>query len=240
MKAESATSETGYLGNLTTDQERKLQQLWRLLLGAFGFDAAKHEEAPPQDSASAQPQKVGATSNHQVDLGERSVNQTLAEELREAWLRMVKQENPDTLLLRFLRARKWDVAQAFSMLNGAILWRCREAHVDKDVLPKGEPWCAMRARTATGKEQNEASEYLDQLRMGKVYIRGTDRRGRPVGYVHVALHKPGAQSQETLEKLVVQTIETVRCLFTPPNESFCVVFDLAGFSLSNMVRLRNN
>ncbi|KAI1422826.1 CRAL-TRIO domain-containing protein [Xylaria sp. FL1777] len=62
-----------------------------------------------------------------------------------------------------------------------------------------------------------------------------DRRGRPVGYVHVALHKPGAQSPETLEKLVVQTIETARCLFTTPrNESFCVVFDLTGFSLSNM------
>ncbi|KAI1362786.1 CRAL-TRIO domain-containing protein [Xylaria arbuscula] len=73
--------------------------------------------------------------------------------------------------------------------------------------------------------------------MGKVYIRGTDRRGRPVGYVKISLHKPGAQSEETLEKLIVHTIETARCLFATPSapaESFCVVFDLTDFSLSNM------
>ncbi|KAI3336355.1 phosphatidylinositol transfer protein [Xylariaceae sp. AK1471] len=234
MRAESVLTETGHLGNLTADQEKKLQQLWGLLLGAFNFDAAKREEAPSQDPAPARPQKNGAPADHQVELGERSVSRALADELHEAWLGMVKQENPDALLLRFLRARKWDVAQAFSMLNGAIIWRCKEAHVDEEILLKGEPWCAKKEKTATGKEQKEARDFLEQVRLGKVYIRGMDRRGRPVGYVRAALHKPGVQSQETLEKLVVQTIETVRCLFTPPNESFCVVFDLTGFSLSNM------
>ncbi|KAI8627364.1 phosphatidylinositol transfer protein [Xylariaceae sp. FL1651] len=234
MKAEDHTAETGFVGSLTADQEKKLQQIWALLLGAFNFDDAKHEETVPRDPAPAGSQKDGATPDHKVDMGKRSVNDTIASELYEAWLNMVKQENPDGLLLRFLRARKWDVAQAFSMLNGAIIWRCKEARVDEDILPKGESWCAKREKTAVGKEQKEAHDYLEQMRLGKVYLHGMDRLGRPVGYVHVALHKPGAQSQETLEKLIVQTIETARCLLVPPIESACLVFDLTGFSLSNM------
>lgn len=235
MKAEGVAIETGYVGNLTPDQEKKLQQLWSLLLDAFKLNAAKYEEAHPQDPGTARSQERGPPSDHQVDLGKRSVNQAPAEELRQTWLSMLKQENPDALLLRFLRARKWDVAQAFSMLNAALAWRCKEMHVDEEILPKGEAWCRGKETAGAGKEKKDAHDYLEQLRMGKAYLRGIDRRGRPVGYVHVALHQPGAQSQETLEKLVVQTIETARCLFTTPaNESFCIIFDLTGFSLSNM------
>ncbi|KAI0530293.1 CRAL-TRIO domain-containing protein [Xylaria digitata] len=235
MKSEDVATETGYVGNLAPDQEKKLQQLWSLLLEAFEFDAAKHEEADPQDSATAESREDGAPSNHEVGVDKGLVNRELADKLRHTWLSMLKQENPDALVLRFLRARKWDVANAFSMLKSALIWRHDEACVDEKVLLKGEPWCAKKAETGEGRERKDAQDFLEQLRLGKVYIRGMDRRGRPVGYVRVALHKPGAQSQETLEKLVVQTIETMRCLFTTPqNESFCVVFDLTDFSLSNM------
>ncbi|KAI0406656.1 CRAL-TRIO domain-containing protein [Xylaria palmicola] len=242
MRAEGAAAETGHVGNLTPDQEKKLRQLWGLLLDAFEFDAdaARHEAAGPQDPAVAGSREGGAAAHHEVGLGERAVRSAAAapadDALRRTWLSMLKQENPDALLLRFLRARKWDVAQALAMLRAALLWRRDEARVDDEVLPKGEPWCAAKERAGAGQERTDAHDYLEQLRLGKVYLRGTDRRGRPVGYVRVALHRPGAQGQAALEKLVVQTIETARCLFTaaPPNESFCVVFDLTGFSLSNM------
>ncbi|KAI0481883.1 phosphatidylinositol transfer protein [Xylaria cf. heliscus] len=151
---------------------------------------------------------------------------------------MLKQENPDALLLRFLRARKWDVAAAFDMLGAALAWRRDEMRVDEEVLPRGEPWCKRKEKGGQGKEKKDAEDFLDQFRVGKVYLRGVDRRGRPVGYVHVALHNPAKQSQETIEKLVVHFIETARTLFTtergPGSEAFCVVFDLSGFSLSNM------
>ncbi|KAI1127634.1 phosphatidylinositol transfer protein [Nemania abortiva] len=238
MKTEIIAAETGYVGSLTPEQEKKLHQLWGLLLDAFKFDAAELEAAHPQDPAAAGSRAEdngAAPSHHQVDVGQHSVNRVLADELRRTWLSMLKRENPDGLLLRFLRARKWDVAQASSMLINALVWRYKQARVDEDVLPKGEPWCAQKEKTGTGNERKYASEFLEQYRLGKVYLRGVDRRGRPVGYIHLAAHKPGAQSQETLEKLVVQTIETARCLFVaPPNEAFCLVFDLTGFSLSNM------
>ncbi|KAI0964911.1 CRAL-TRIO domain-containing protein [Xylaria arbuscula] len=245
VSTETTETETGFVGNLTPDQERKLQQLWGLLLDKFEFDAdaAKHDDEEDPEAAdadgSSSAAEDGPPAHHKVGVDEASVahraSSADADKLRQAWLRMLKQENPDALLLRFLRARKWDVGQAFSMLRGALLWRRNEVRVDEEILAKGEAWSARKEKTGEGKEKKDAREFLEQLRMGKVYIRGSDRKGRPVGYVHVACHKPGQQSQETLEKLIVQTIETARCLFAAPgNEAFFVVFDLTGFSLSNM------
>lgn len=45
-------------------------------------------------------------------------------------------EDPDVLMLRFLRARKWDVEKAFNMLTSTIKWR-----IDTDIagiLERGE------------------------------------------------------------------------------------------------------
>jgi hypothetical protein len=48
------------------------------------------------------------------------------EELREAFWSMVKHDHPDALLLRFLRARKWDVHAALVMFVSTIHWRAKE------------------------------------------------------------------------------------------------------------------
>lgn len=55
-------------------------------------------------------------------------NQTPAE-LREAFWDMVKCDNPDGLLLRFLRARKWNVDQALVMMVATMHWRQKEMKV---------------------------------------------------------------------------------------------------------------
>ncbi|KAI1810185.1 phosphatidylinositol transfer protein [Poronia punctata] len=246
MKAASvknADINAGYLGNLTTEEENTLRQLWSRLLEAFEFtrdDGNEQEQQQQHDKqtiSQASSGPVGSVKRTMTAKSSSTLNgggslTMTANELREAWLGMVKNEDPDSLLLRFLRARKWDVTAAFNMLKSALIWRVKEVNVDRLML-EGEPWCLAREKNKDGGEE-EAHEYLEQLRCGKVYMRGEDRQGRPVGYVHVALHKPGQQSQETIEKLVVQTIEMARCLFTPPNESFCVVFDMTNFSLSNM------
>ncbi|KAI8951648.1 CRAL-TRIO domain-containing protein [Xylaria longipes] len=232
MKTEGTTTESGYVGTLTPEQEDKLRQLWTLVLDVFESDAGR-SAADPQDPPGSR--EAPSSAHYEVGLDKRppSVN------LRATWLAMLKQENPDALLLRFLRARKWDVSAAFAMLRAALDWRRDEMRVDEEVLPKGEPWCLRMEKNGTGKEKKDAGEFLEQFRMSKVYLRGVDRHGRPVGYVHVALHNPAKQSQETIEKLVVHFIETARTLFTATTttqrtEAFCVVFDLSGFSLSNM------
>lgn len=135
-------------------------------------------------------------------------------------LKLVKQEHPDTLLLRFLRARKWDVPKAFGMMANAILWR-QKLQVDDDIVPKGElhAWEQSRDKKLSTAQQKEGKDFISQLEMGKSYLHGLDRDGRPVNVVRVRLHKPGAQSQEALERYIVHVIESTRILVAPPVET---------------------
>lgn len=68
--------------------------------------------------------KYGQTADFKAALA----NQTPAE-LREAFWSMVKCDNPDGLLLRFLRARKWDVDKALAMMVATMNWRSKELNV---------------------------------------------------------------------------------------------------------------
>lgn len=135
-------------------------------------------------------------------------------------LKLVKQEHPDTLLLRFLRARKWDVPKAFGMMANAILWR-QKMQVDDDIVPKGElhAWQQSRDEKLSKAEQKGGKDFISQLEMGKSYLHGLDREGRPVNVVRVRLHKPGAQSEEALERYIVHVIESTRILVAPPVET---------------------
>lgn len=52
------------------------------------------------------------------------------QEIHDTFWRMVKADHPDSLFLRFLRARKWDVNKAIVMLVATLRWRSNELDVD--------------------------------------------------------------------------------------------------------------
>lgn len=150
----------------------------------------------------------------------REFQQALAsqkpEELREAFWSMVKHDHPDALLLRFLRARKWDVHAALVMFVSTIHWRAKEMHVDDDIMYNGEGLAIKESKNGQGSEKKEGDDFMAQLRMGKSFLHGTDKDGRPCCYVRVKLHKQGEQSEKSLERFTVYTIETTRMLLKPP------------------------
>lgn len=60
---------------------------------------------------------------------QRALASLTPQELQETFWSFVKYDNADALLLRFLRARKWDVEKALAMMVSTIQWRGKEVHV---------------------------------------------------------------------------------------------------------------
>lgn len=137
------------------------------------------------------------------------------ESLRQVIWAMVKHDHPDALLLRFLRARKWDVDKALVMLVATMNWRHSDVKVD-DIMKHGEAGAVADEINGQGDERKLGVEFMSQLRMGKSFLHGTDKEGRPISVVRVRLHKPGDQSSQSLERYTVYNIETTRLLLEAP------------------------
>ena len=144
---------------------------------------------------------------------------TSAESLRVAFWSMVKADHPDALLLRFLRARKWDVDRALVMLIATMKWRAAEVHVDDDIVKNGEGGALEESKSTNAKTKKEGEDFLAQMRMGKSFLHGVDKDGRPICVVRVRLHKQGEQTETSLERYTVYTIETARLVLRSPVET---------------------
>ena len=140
-------------------------------------------------------------------------------DLRAAFWSMCKKDHPDALLLRFLRARKWDVQKALAMLISTMHWRMNDQHVDDDIMFNGEGGAFRDSQSSDAHIKKEGNDFLAQLRTGKSFLHGVDKEGRPCCFVRVRLHRGGEQSEKALERYTVYVIETCRLLLNPPVET---------------------
>jgi hypothetical protein len=255
----------GTVGNLTPEQEVKLQEFWVLTLKVFGvpLDVLEAEHANGKANAdaassSAQDKKKSSSKRRGWSLwgkGEEDDNKSVSsatdltsslasinitdgddkhgqskefqqalvelqpEEIRTAFWNMVKQDHPDALLLRFLRARKWDVKKALIMMISTMRWRLQDVHVDDDIMTNGEAQALKQASSTDPAKKQKGEEFLKQMRMGKSFLHGVDKFGRPICVVRVRLHRAADQEVDTLERFTVYTIETARLLLAPPVET---------------------
>ncbi|GME70548.1 unnamed protein product [Ambrosiozyma monospora] len=145
------------------------------------------------------------------------------DDLRESFWKFLRHDTPDNLLLRFVRARKWDVDNSLLMIAKTLKWRHYETHVDK-LLFDGE----------LGLAQAKREGVLKQFRSGICYIRGHDKMGRPVVYIRPRFHEPKTTSQEDVQAFTLLVIEYARLLITEPIDSCSVLFDLTGFTMASM------
>jgi hypothetical protein len=145
-----------------------------------------------------------------------AIANTAPEDLRKAFWSMVKLDHPDALLLRFLRARKWDVDKALIMMISTMHWRLEQMHVDDDIMANGEEAALKESKSSDPKVKKEGEDFLTQLRVGKSYLHGLDAEGRPMCIVRARLHRAGEQSEASLERYTVYTIETARLLLRAP------------------------
>jgi hypothetical protein len=193
-------------------------------LGIFRRKEEKEEPVSASTSGTSTPlttdaiaNGVGANDKHGLAKAfKEAIANTKPEEIREAFWDMVKHDHPDALFLRFLRARKWDVNAAAVMAISALHWRLADAKVDSDVMLRGELGMLDLMESSDDTEKKEGKDFMDQIRMGKSFLYGVDKEGRPCCFVRVRLHKPGEQSESSLERFTVYTIETARILLRPP------------------------
>lgn len=87
-----------------------------------------------------------------------------AAQLHKAFWQFCMGEDPDALLLRFLRARKWDVDKAWKMLASTLKWRI-ETNIDPIIAAGEEGLC---------KDEGVKKNF----ELGKCYYHGTDKEGR--------------------------------------------------------------
>ena len=153
----------------------------------------------------------------------KSVQRVLAklcgEELRRAYLSLLKQDHPDALLLRFLRAENFNVVKAYIKFIKALHWRVKEYNVD-EVMSKGELHAVEQSkRLDPCPEKTDGEGFVVQLNTGKGDLHGCDRDGRPISIVRVRFHSPNAQTEKSLNDYIVHSIETVRLLLAQPVEN---------------------
>ena len=129
--------------------------------------------------------------------------------------RAIGYDNPDVLLLRWLRSRKWSVSGSINQIIETLKWR-REWGV-QELIANGEK-----------------SISQEEIATGKTYFMGHDRVGRPVCCIHPKEHVKGQFPHEYSEKLTVFCVETYRKLLKPPIESVTVIFDMGGCDSKNM------
>jgi hypothetical protein len=174
-------------------------------------DSVTSTDSAPRSVVADSDDKYGQTKEFHEALASLT-----PETLRATFWSMVKHDHPDALLLRFLRARKWDVEKALVMMVSTMRWRSADVHVDDDIMKNGELASLEAAQGSDPAKRRLGEDFLAQMRLGKSFLHGVDNNGRPMCFVRVRLHKQGEQSEESLERYTVFVIESARMVLQPP------------------------
>lgn len=145
------------------------------------------------------------------------------EEIRNNLWDMLRVDYPDNLVLRFLRARKWDTDKTMYMLANSLRWRLKDARPD-DIIKKGE----------LGAYEDDKAGYVKNIELRKAVIHGFDRLGHPIVYVRPRKHLSSDQTEAEVHDYSLLIIEQTRLFLKEPVDAATILFDLSGFTMSNM------
>lgn len=210
------TCTTGFLHCLTAEQEEKMLILWLMLFELFKRDFDQDQDMSQTVAREIYEKTLNA---FQFDLLKNSIfaSTMSTNPLLDELLCQSAFEDPDRILLRFLRARNWSLSCAFLQLVNALRWR-RRVNV-REIMRLGEYDPAI-AR---------------QVQSGRLFSWGKDKQGRPVTYILQRNYDRDEQTLEEFERATVYSIESAHLFTDSPDQLACTVFDLGGISFSRNV-----
>lgn len=245
--ADTSVTPVGFLGNLTKAQDESLRQFWTILIQSWDASVERPGTAnkegsskshrrwfslsrAPAEATEADTKSIPSnllSTLRSLDTGPnelRTINSLLKKlpgpEIKAAYLTILKQDHPDGLCLRFLRAEDFIVPKAYIKFITALNWRVKEYKVDEGVLIKGEEYTVNQAKSSDNStEKKDCQGFVRQLETGKGHYHGVDKWNRPLCVVRVRLHNPNEQTEKSLNDYIVHCCETVRILQTPPVET---------------------
>ncbi|KAJ6148974.1 hypothetical protein N7471_000173 [Penicillium samsonianum] len=138
LEAPPSTATTDASTPAPAQDKKKSKSRWGLFGRADEDDTKSDSNSSPSPSISSISIADGDDKYGQSKEFKQALEDMKPEEIRTAFWSMVKGDNPDSLLLRFLRARKWDTKKALVMLISTMRWRLLEMHVDDDIMFNGE------------------------------------------------------------------------------------------------------
>ena len=186
----TTSPQPGHVGHLTVKETDSLKEMWARLFTLFKQKGtewkapAKAEEAPAKkgwfgkkETPAEKDLFLGVTTDPQymtLPL-EKALPLIPGADLRGTFWNMVATDNPDAVVLRFLRARKWDLDAAYNMLANTLRWRLH-MRVD-EIVALGENGLRDNLN-ALKPELGDC--FITQLNSGKAYLGGPDKEGRGI------------------------------------------------------------
>jgi len=120
----------------------------------------------------------------------------------------------DGMLLRFLRARKFDVNAAYDMLFSTLVFRTTFQGIGVDAIG--------------------VQSVMNEVLQGKSFFYGADKEGRPVCIVRVKHHDPSKSDFLESQRFSVFMMEFARKLLRPPIETVSLIFDMTDAGMRNI------
>ncbi|XP_057995674.1 uncharacterized protein LOC110637674 isoform X2 [Hevea brasiliensis] len=142
----------------------------------------------------------------------------MVEEVEQTKIRLlrasVERQDPsskevaDLTLRRFLRARDLDIQKASLMFLKYLKWR-QEFVPNSSISP---------------------SEVPNEIAQNKMFLQGTDKKGRPIT---VVLGRRHFQNKESLDEFKLCALDKICARMPPGEEKFVVIGDLQGWGYAN-------
>ncbi|KAJ2528448.1 phosphatidylinositol transfer protein csr1 [Coemansia sp. RSA 1937] len=131
------------------------------------------------------------------------------------WQAATQTRNADSWVLRFLRARKWDVCAAFAMLRKALEWRAGQA-LDEIMF------------------YGESQLHMHTMKSGLAFACTRDRLNNPVFVIRVRVNMARERSIAAIKRFLCWQIETSQLLASGVDGRVTLVFDMSGFTRDNI------